>query len=120
MGIWQKLMVHAPEQAQARGHPLHGEVIRGLRRAGAAGATTLRGIWGYSGDQAPHGDSFWQLRRHVPTLTVVVDTPERIQDWFDVIDPLTSSAGLVTSEIVPAYRATGPGIVSGGLKLARP
>jgi PII-like signaling protein len=120
MGIWQKLMVHAPEQAQAEGHPLHGALIRKLRSAGAAGVTTLRGIWGYSGDQRPHGDSFWQLRRRVPTLTVVVDRPERIQDWFDVIDPLTSRTGLVTSEIVPAFRATGPGIVRGGLRLARP
>lgn len=120
MGIWQKLMVHAPEQARAEGHPLHGQLVRSLRQAGASGATTLRGIWGYTGDRPPHGDSFWQLRRHVPTLTVVVDTPERIQNWFDVIDPLTSDAGLVTSEIVPAFRATGPGIVRGGLRLARP
>jgi PII-like signaling protein len=119
MAIWQKLMVYAPEQAQSDGHPLHGRVIRALRESGAAGATTLRGIWGYSGSQRPHGDSFWQLRRRVPTLTVVVDTPERIRGWFAVIDELTDRTGLVTSEIVPAYRATGPGIVRGGLRLAR-
>lgn len=120
MGIWQKLTVHAPEQAQADGHPLHGQLIRSLRSAGASGATTLRGIWGYSGAGPPHGDSFWQLRRRVPTLTVVVDAPERIQRWFETVDRLTAGAGLVTSEIVPAYRATGPGIVQGGLRLARP
>lgn len=120
MGIWQKLMVHAPEQARSRGRPLHGEVVRALRRAGASGATSLRGIWGYTADQSPHGDSFWQLRRHVPTLTVAVDTPERIRRWFAVIDELTSEAGVVTSEIVPAHRATGPDILRGGLRLAWP
>jgi PII-like signaling protein len=120
MGIWQKLMVHAPEQARSQGHPLHGQVVRALRRAGAAGATSLRGIWGYTADRRPHGDSFWQLRRQVPTMTVVVDTPERTRRWFALIDELTSQTGVVTSEIVPAYRATGPDIVKGGLRLARP
>lgn len=120
MGIWQKLMIHAPERARADGHPLHGQLIRALRQSGASGATTLRGIWGYSERQAPHGDSFWQLRRRVPTVTVVVDTPERVRGWYEVVDQLTTRAGLVTSEVVPAYRATGPGFVRGGLRLAKP
>jgi PII-like signaling protein len=120
VAIWQKLMVHAPERAVAGGRPLHSQLVRELRRAGASGATTLRGVWGYTGHQTPHGDSFWQLRRRVPTLTVVVDTPERTRSWFEVIDGLTGHGGLVTSEVVPAYRATGPGIVRGGLRLAQP
>ncbi len=95
-------MVHAGEQAHYRGHPLHAQLIRALRQAGAAGATSLRGIWGYSGDHRPHGDSFWQLRRRVPIVTVIVDAPERIGEWFAIVDELTSEAGLVTSEIVPA------------------
>jgi PII-like signaling protein len=91
-----------------------------LREAGAAGATSLRGIWGYHGDHEPHGDRFWTLRRHVPVLTVIVDTPERIRRWFPIVDELTDETGPVTSELVPAFHATGPGIASGGLALARP
>ncbi len=45
-------------------------------------------------------------------------TLERCRRWFALIDQLTSDTGLVTSEMVPAYRATGPGIAHGGLKLA--
>lgn len=100
--VWQKLMVYAGEQAEHDGHPLHHHLIRGLRAAGAAGATSLRGIWGYHGDHDPHGDSFWQLRRRVPVLTVIVDSPERIREWFKLVDELTSETGLVTSEMVPA------------------
>lgn len=55
----------------------------------------------------------------MPILTVVIDTPERIREWFAVIDELTSESGLVTIETVPAFRATGPEIERGGLKLAR-
>jgi PII-like signaling protein len=77
--VWQKLMVYTSEQTLIDGQPLHQRLIRELRAAGAAGATSLRGIWGYHGDHRPHGDSFWQLRRRVPVVTVIVDTPERIR-----------------------------------------
>jgi PII-like signaling protein len=120
LGIWQKLMVYAGEQARSDGHPLHHRLIRALRAAGAAGATSLRGIWGYHGDHSPHGDSFWQLRRRVPVVTVIVDTPGRTRRWFEIVDELTRETGLVTSEIVPAFRATGPALSSGGLRLAEP
>lgn len=116
--LWHKLMVYASEQSRHGGAPLYTELIRRLRAAGAAGATSLRGIWGYHGDHAPHGDSFWQLRRRVPILTVIVDTPARIHRWFEIVDELTTETGLVTSEIVPAYRATAPGHEHGGLRLA--
>lgn len=117
--VWQKLMVYVSEQAQHDGRPIYQQLIRRLRETGAAGATCLRGVWGYHGDHKPHGDSFWQLRRRVPVLTVIVDTPERIREWFAIADELTTETGLVTSEMVPAYRATGPDIERGGLKLAR-
>jgi PII-like signaling protein len=93
---WQKLMVYTGEQAGVA-EPL----LRDLRRAGAAGATTLRGAWGYHGDHAPHGDTLWQLRRRVPLVTVIVDTGPRVRRWFEIVDRHTARTGLVTSELVP-------------------
>ena len=116
--VWQKLMIYSSELARYDGEPLHGRLIRDLRRAGAAGATSLRGIWGYHGDHPPHGDRLWQLRRRVPVVTVIVDEPERIRRWFAIVDRLTTETGLVTSEIVPAFRATAPDLKRGGLRLA--
>ena len=120
LAIWQKLMVYCGEQSRHAQRPLYFEIVRALRSAGAAGATALRGIWGYHGDHAPHGDSFRQLRRRVPVVTVIVDTPERIARWFAIVDELTDETGLVTSEQVPGLRAVGPGIARGGLRLADP
>ena len=71
----------------------------------SCGATALRGIWGYHGDHQPHGDRLLSLRRRVPVLTVVVDTPARIRHWFAIVDELTDETGLVTCEMVPAFRA---------------
>src|SRR2546423_15150191 len=101
-------MFSAGEHARHAGEPLYTALIRRLRAADVAGATALRGIWGYHGDHLPHGERFWSLRRHVPVLTVIVDEPDRIRRAFAIVDELTDETGLVTSELVPAF-AVGPG-----------
>jgi PII-like signaling protein len=116
--LWQKLMVYCSEQSRHDGKPLYRELVHRLRSAGAMGATALRGVWGYHGDHRPHGDAFWQLQRRVPVVTIIVDTPAAIRRWFEIVDECTRETGLVTSEIVPAFRARGPGVQAGGLRLA--
>jgi len=118
LAYWQKLVVYTSEQSRYAHQPLHSALIRRLRREGAAGATALRGQWGYHGGHRPHGERFWSLRRHVPVLTLVLDTPGNMHRWFEIVDEMTGETGLVTSEIVPALRAAGPGIEHGGLALA--
>lgn len=119
LAIWHKLQVYAPEHSRHAGHPLHVALIRRLREAGAGGATALRGVWGYSGDHAPHGDRFLSLRRRVPGTTVLIDRPQAMTRWWPIVDELTARAGLVTSELVPAHRMLGAdGAPRGGLRLA--
>jgi len=118
LAYWQKLVVYAGGGARHEGRPLHGELIRRLRREGSAGATALRGQWGYHGDHRPHGERFWSIQRHVPVLTVVLDTPANMLRSFAIVDEITAQTGLVTSELVPALRAAGPDVEHGGLRLA--
>jgi PII-like signaling protein len=89
---WEKLTLFSSEPTGA-----HLRLIRGLRKAGAAGATCLRGIWGYSGDAAPHGDRLFALRRRVPVVTTVVDEAARIERWHEI----ASGSGLLIREGVP-------------------
>ncbi len=118
--MWQKLMVYTSEQARHGRTPLHVALVRRLRESGASGATCLRGVWGFHGDHPPHGDRLLQLRRHVPVLTTIVDTPERIARSFEIVDEVTREAGLVTSEMVPAMASLSEGQRQrGGLRLAR-
>ncbi|HTU63213.1 MAG TPA: DUF190 domain-containing protein, partial [Polyangiales bacterium] len=116
--LWQKLMVYTSHAATHEGHPLHYALVRRLREADAAGVTSLRGIWGFHGDHAPHGDRLFQIARHAPVLTIAVDTPERTARSFQIIDELTSEHGLVTSEMVPALSAIGQTERHGELQLA--
>lgn len=121
LALWQKLMIYTSEQARHHDQPLHHAIIRRLREHGAIGATSLRGIWGFHGDHPPHGDRLLQLRRHVPVLTIVIDTPQHISAAFDIVDELTHERGLVTSEMVPAAHARDrDGGHGHGLRLARP
>lgn len=68
------------------------------------GATTLRGVRGYHGQHPPHGDRLFSIRRRVPMVTEIVDTPERIARWWLVVDQLTDETGLVTVEPVAEIR----------------
>ncbi|BBX98876.1 DUF190 domain-containing protein [Mycobacterium lacus] len=101
--LWQKLTIYTSESAHDGGMPIHRALLQRLRqRKTPDGATVLRGIWGFHGDHRPHGDKLLSLSRHVPVVTVIVDTPANIAECFDVVDELTQDVGLVTSEMVPA------------------
>jgi PII-like signaling protein len=96
-GASLKLMVHSGHDGSAE----HVALIRRLRAEGAAGATALRGVWGFRGEDAPHGDRMWSLRRHVPVVTVVVDEPAAVARWVAVAREVARDA-LVTCEVVPS------------------
>lgn len=118
LSIWQMLTVYAGEQARFGDHALYVELIRRLRGENAAGATAIRGIWGYHGDHEPHGDRLLSLARHVPVATIVVERPGEIARLWPIVDEATRTTGLVTSELVPAFRARSPDRFHGGLRLA--
>ena len=110
-GGWQKVSVYTSE---ATGQ--HEDLIGRLRRDGAAGATVLRGVWGYHGDHQPHGDRLLQLRRRVPVVTILIDTPENVARWAPVVEEVTATTGLVTSEVVPVYVESAGGVRSARAK----
>jgi PII-like signaling protein len=112
MDVHQKLTIILSEAAMHETRSVYLELVRRLRAADAAGATSLRGIWGFHGDHPPHGDRLLSIRRHVPVVTEAIDTPERIAALFPIVNELTRKRGLVTSEPVPAASAlnTVPGL----------
>jgi PII-like signaling protein len=107
VGPWAKLSLYCSERSEHDGHPLYLELIRRLRTEGAAGATALRGVWGYHGDHAPHGDRLLALRRHVPIVVNFLDAPERAERWRAIAAELTAETGLLTAETVPSVFSLG-------------
>ncbi|PZS16053.1 MAG: hypothetical protein DLM60_15995 [Pseudonocardiales bacterium] len=105
LAVWQKLMVYTSERALHDGQPVHRALVRRLRASGAHGATAVRGMWGFHGEAAPHGDRLLQEGRRAPVVTIIIDTPDRIAISFDIVDELTAAHGVVTSEKVHALTA---------------
>ncbi len=99
-----RLTAYTSGAARHDGQPVHRAIARQLGSAGITGVTTWHGIWGFHGDHAPHGGHFPHLARHVPSVTTVTGTPERICAAFGSIDALTAGRGLVTAETVLAVR----------------
>ena len=120
LGRWQRVMVFCGEDARWEGHhPLHSQLIRRLREANAAGATVLRGSVGFSDDHGIHGDRLFSIRRRTPVVVTMIDTVPEIARLWPIVARATAGTGLVTAELVPAYRASaGEGREIGGLALA--
>ncbi len=114
---WQTIRVYTRRTADVRGHPLYDELTRRLREAGAAGATTILGDWGFSSDEPPHGDKFGRVASHRPTYSVCIDRPARIAELWPIIDELTTEHAIVTSQFVPGYRERSGDTVHGSLRL---
>jgi PII-like signaling protein len=75
-------VTYVTSEIEARGpHPCYLELIHRLRQEGAAGATALRGVWGFRGATPPHGDRVLALRRDVPILVEAIDAPEPAARW---------------------------------------
>jgi PII-like signaling protein len=101
---WQTIRVYTRRAAHVHGRPLYSELTRRLRLAGAAGATTIYGDWGFSSDEHPHGDRLGRIASHRPTYTVYIDRPDRVAEVWPLIDEVTAEHGIVTSLVVPGYR----------------
>jgi PII-like signaling protein len=90
------------EIAQCGSHPLYVSLIHELRRQGAAGATALRGVWGFRGGGEPHGDRVLALRRGVPLIVEAVDAPEKAERWREMALELACEDDFVHAQ--PVHR----------------
>jgi PII-like signaling protein len=110
--------VYTRRSAQVNGRALHSELVRCLREAGAAGATTILGDWGFSSDEQPYGDRLGRVTSHRPTYTVYIDRPQKVAEVWPLLDDLTAEHGIVTSLRVPGYRERSGDTVHGSLDAA--
>jgi PII-like signaling protein len=116
--IWQAVGIYTRQMAQFEGRALYTELTRRLREAGAAGVTTIRGEWGFSGDEAPYGDRFGTLASHMPTYSVCIDRPQKVAEVWPLIDEVTAEHGIVTSTFIPGYRERAGETMRGRLELS--
>ncbi|HEX3361085.1 MAG TPA: DUF190 domain-containing protein [Solirubrobacterales bacterium] len=86
------------EIASSGAHPRYLELIHRLREEGAAGATALRGVWGFRGATPPHGDRVLALRRDVPILVEAIDAPESAALWLGVAGGIAGEDDVLSAQ----------------------
>ncbi|MCW2978557.1 MAG: hypothetical protein JWO14_284 [Solirubrobacterales bacterium] len=92
-------VTYLTSEIEARGpHPCYLELIHRLREEGAAGATALRGVWGFRGTTPPHGDRVLGLRRDVPILVEAIDAPEPATRWRELALSFVGADDVVHSQ----------------------
>jgi PII-like signaling protein len=89
------------EIASRGSRPAYLEFIHQLRREGAPGATAQRGVWGFRGEDEPHGDRVLALRRDVPMVVEVIDAPEPAARWLELATSAACDGDIVYAESIP-------------------
>jgi PII-like signaling protein len=95
-----RVVLVTSEVASSGARPRYVEFVHALRREGAAGATALRGVWGFRGEEEPHGDRVLALRRNVPVIVEAVDTAERAGRWLELAHELAGDGDVVYSQAI--------------------
>ena len=102
----QLLRVFIGEASRHGRLPLYEWIVQQARSQGLAGATVIRGILGFGANSRIHTAKILRLSEDLPVIVEIVDTPEKIEAFLEIIDPAIP-VGMVTVEKarVRLYRA---------------
>lgn len=106
-GRAERLRIILGESDQHRHHPVFVEIVQRARSAGMAGATALRGVAGFGASSRVHHEHTLRLSVDTPVVMVIVDHPERIDEFAAGLDDLITG-GLVVRQPVEVLRADQP------------
>jgi len=95
------------------GQPLYEAIVRRARRFGLAGATVLRGSYGFGAHSRIHTTKLLRLSEDLPLVVEIVDRTERIEAFLPELETMIQE-GLVTLEKVQVlkyrHRNAEPGV----------
>ncbi len=93
------LRIFIGESDSHQGLPLYEWIVKKAREKGMAGATVLRGMEGFGAHSRMHTAKILRLSQDLPIVIELVDTPEKIEGFIPIIDPIIEE-GLMTTERV--------------------
>ena len=96
-GMLLRIFIGESDRHESR--PLFEWIIQKAREAGMAGATVLRGLEGFGAHSRMHTAKILRLSQDLPIVIEMVDTPEKIEAFIPVVDPVIEE-GLMTTERV--------------------
>lgn len=76
------------------GHiPLYEYIVFTAKKSGIAGATVLKGIMGFGASSEIYSEKLWELGEKIPLMVEIIDTPEKIDAFFDSVQSCFEKSG---------------------------
>jgi len=66
-------------------------IVLSAKNAEIAGATVIKGILGYGASSVIHSSKFWEVSDKVPVVIEIIDTEEKIRNFYETIRPQLES-----------------------------
>ena len=85
------LKIYASSTDKAGDQLLYETVVTKARDAGISGCTVYRGIMGYGTTSHITMSKFWEITEKLPVIIEIVDTTEKIDDFFLILEPILHS-----------------------------
>jgi PII-like signaling protein len=79
--------------------PLYRALLESMRANDIAGVTVYQGILGYGANRRIHKDSALHLSHDRPMMLSVVETEEKLQAYFPVLDEMVQQGLVVLSDV---------------------
>jgi PII-like signaling protein len=79
--------------------PLHKALVESMRANDIAGVTVYQGILGYGANRRIHQDSGLHLSHDRPVMLSVVETEEKLQAYFPILDQMVQQGLVVLSDV---------------------
>ncbi|MGH9737179.1 MAG: DUF190 domain-containing protein [Candidatus Acidiferrales bacterium] len=98
-GKAKMMRIFISEHDKWRGQPLHKALIESMRANDIAGVTVYQGILGYGANRRLHNDSALHLSHDFPIMLSVVDTEEKLQSYFPILDQMVQQGLVVLSNV---------------------
>jgi PII-like signaling protein len=98
-GKAKMMRIFIGEHDKWRGQPLHKALIESMRANDIAGVTIYQGILGYGANRRMHKDSALHLSHDRPIMLSAVDTEEKLQAYFPILDEMVQQGLVVLSDV---------------------
>lgn len=98
-GTQHRLTIFIGESDTVHHKSLADEIVHRAHNAGLAGCTVFRGIEGYGASNHLHTTRILSLSDDLPIAVIIVDTPERIQQFLPTLDELITEGLVIRDEV---------------------
>lgn len=85
------LKIYASSTDKAGDNLLYETVVTMARDAGISGCTVYRGIMGYGTSSHITMSKFWEITEKLPVIIEIVDTTDKIDEFFSRLEPVLQS-----------------------------